>query len=92
MTIKVKVQLHKSSCSMGYDALNAYVKGEMYCVLFQTNGKRVVHKYPLCSIFRVVEECEDSESGVTKVTSDDGVSGGEYDLTLDLVGESCNGR
>ena len=34
---------------------NVYTKGEMYCFLVEEEGKRIVYKYPLCSIFRVRE-------------------------------------
>lgn len=41
--------------------MNAYTKGPMYCVLFEKDGKRVTHKFPLCSLFRVIEEYNESK-------------------------------
>ena len=43
------------------NAINAYTKGKLYCVLFEKDGKRVTHKYPIRSIFRVVEDYGDSK-------------------------------
>lgn len=53
----MKVEIHRNETSQPivYEAVNAYTKGNMYCVLVVKDGRRVVHKYPLCSIFRVVE-------------------------------------
>lgn len=53
----MKVEIHRNETSQPivYDALNAYTKGQVYCVLIETEDGKVVHKYPLCSIFRVVE-------------------------------------
>ncbi len=47
--------------TVGHTFVNAYTKGPMYCVLFEKGGKRVTHKYPLCSLFRVVEDYEKSK-------------------------------
>lgn len=55
----MKVQVHRNETSQAivHEAENAYTKGNMYCVLVRdTEGNRQVHKYPLCSIFRVSEE------------------------------------
>lgn len=41
--------------------MDAYTKGPMYCVLFEKDGKRMTHKYPLCSLFRVIEEYNESK-------------------------------
>lgn len=56
----MKIQIHRNETSqpIKLDAINAYTKGQMYCVLLEVDGKRTVHKYPLCSIFRVVEDYE----------------------------------
>jgi len=51
----MKIWLHLSSCTkpMGIDNVeNAYVKDGMYCILSEGS----VVKYPLCNIFRVIEE------------------------------------
>jgi hypothetical protein len=55
-TIKVLIQRNETSRPIEYDAINAYTKGPMYCVLFEKDGKRKTHKFPLCSLFRVEEE------------------------------------
>jgi len=54
----MKVEIHRNETSqpIKYDALSAYTKGQLYCVLIEKEGKKVVHKYPLCQIFRVTEE------------------------------------
>jgi hypothetical protein len=33
----------------------------MYCVLIEKDGKRITHKYPVCSLFRVIEDYSDSK-------------------------------
>lgn len=60
--MNVWIQRSETSLPLEYpDIENAYTKGQMYCVLFVKNGQRVVHKYPLCSLFRVVEDYPDSK-------------------------------
>jgi hypothetical protein len=57
----MRVEIHRNETSLPIvyaSADNAYTKGQMYCVL--VDG--AVHKYPLCSIFRVIEEKEVSRS------------------------------
>lgn len=54
--MKVLIQRNETSQPLEYDVLNAYTKGPMYCVMFEKDGQRVTHKYPLCSLFRVVED------------------------------------
>lgn len=57
MTMKIEIQRNESSQPLVYEnAINAYTKGAMYCVLFEKDGQRVTHKYPVCSIFRVIED------------------------------------
>lgn len=54
----MKVYIHRDETSqpISYvDVINAYTKGPLYCVLIERNKEQVVHKYPLCSIFRIVE-------------------------------------
>jgi hypothetical protein len=59
MQLKVEIHRNETSQPIVYrEADNAYTKGEMYCVLM--GGE--VHKYPLSSIFRVIETKEPSRS------------------------------
>jgi hypothetical protein len=60
--MKIKIQRNETSYPIEYkDVENAYTKGNMYCVMFIKDNKRVTHKYPLCSLFRVVEDYNESE-------------------------------
>lgn len=60
--MKIEIQRNESSLPLEYEnVINAYTKGNMYCVLFEKNGKRVTHKFPLCSIFRVIEDYPESK-------------------------------
>ena len=60
--MKIEVQRNETSLPLIYDSVtNAYTKGNMYCILFINSGKKVVHKYPLCSLFRVIEDYPDSK-------------------------------
>lgn len=54
----MKIQIHRNEISkpIMYEALNGYTNGNVYCVLIERGGEKEVHKYPLCSIFRIVEE------------------------------------
>lgn len=55
--MKIEIQRNESSQPLVYDrVINAYTKGPMYCVMFEKDGQRVTHKFPLCSIFRVIED------------------------------------
>lgn len=54
--MKIEVHRNETSQALTYEAENAYTKGAMYCILIIKDGKSVVHKFPLCSLFRVVEE------------------------------------
>ena len=59
--MNIKIQRNESSFPIEYkDVINAYTKGNMYCILFEKDGKRVTHKYPLCSLFRVIEDYPES--------------------------------
>jgi len=59
--MNILIQRNETSRPIEYkDALNAYTKGPMYCILFDKDGKRKSHKYPLCSIFRIEEDYGDS--------------------------------
>lgn len=60
------IEIHRNETSQPivYDAAdNAYTKGNMYCVVFsyteehdgESNTYKMVHKYPLCGIFRITE-------------------------------------
>ena len=57
----VKIQRNETSQPIVYDAVNAYTKGPMYCVLLEKNGQLISHKYPLVSLFRVIEEYNESK-------------------------------
>ncbi len=55
--MKIEIQRNETSFPIVYEnAENAYTKGPMYCVLFEKDGARVTHKYPLCSLFRIIED------------------------------------
>ena len=60
--MKIKIQRNETSYPIVYEnVLNAYTKGPMYCILFEKDGERLTHKYPLVSLFRVIESYPDSE-------------------------------
>jgi hypothetical protein len=60
--VRIEIQRNETSCPIVYEnAANAYTKGQMYCVLFEMDGKRITHKYPLCSLFRVIEDYQESK-------------------------------
>ena len=60
--MKVEIQRNETSHPIIYDeVINAYTKGNLYCVLFLKDKKRTTHKYPLGSIFRVIEDYGDSK-------------------------------
>ena len=59
----IEIQRNETSYPIKYeDVINAYTKGPMYCVMFENKeGERVTHKYPLVSLFRVVEDYNKSK-------------------------------
>ena len=60
--MKIEIQRNETSYPIVYENVeNAYTKGNMYCIMFIKDKKRVTHKYPLCSLFRVVEDYNDSK-------------------------------
>lgn len=60
--MRIEIQRNETSQPIVYEAaLNGYTKGALYCVLVEKNGLPQVHKYPLCSIFRVIEGYEGSK-------------------------------
>jgi hypothetical protein len=60
--MKVEIQRNETSQPIVYDTVeNAYTKGPMYCVMFIKDEKRVTHKYPLVSLFRVIEDYNESK-------------------------------
>jgi hypothetical protein len=62
--MKIEIQRNETSLPHVYEGvINAYTKGPMYCVLFEKDGKRMTHKFPLCSLFRVIEDYPDSKKG-----------------------------
>lgn len=60
--MKVEIQRNEISQPIVYnDPLNSYTKGPMYCVLFTNkDGQRETHRYPVDSIFRVIESYPES--------------------------------
>jgi len=60
--MKIEIQRNETSQPLEYNGvINAYTKGPMYCVMFEKEGKRVTHKFPLISLFRVIEDYNDSK-------------------------------
>ncbi len=57
--MRIEIQRNETSQPIMYGEeqglLNAYTKGPMYCVLVVIGGERITHKYPLSSLFRVIE-------------------------------------
>lgn len=51
--MKISVHLISQSQAIEYlNVKNAYTKNGMYCIYLESG---VVHKYPMCNIFRVIE-------------------------------------
>ena len=77
--LHIQIQRNETSQPLVYEALNAYTKGPMYCVLFERDGKRVIHKFPLCSLFRVEEDympskrITSSEQSIQRLREDAGI-------------------
>lgn len=59
--MRVEIQRNETSQPIVYEVENAYTKGPMYCVFFVKDGIRVTHKFPLCSLFRVIEDYNESK-------------------------------
>ena len=59
--MRVEIQRNETSQPIVYDAMNCYTKGPMYCILFEKDGERITHKFPLCSLFRVIEQYNESK-------------------------------
>jgi hypothetical protein len=60
--MKIEIQRNETSQPIIYeDALNAYTKGPLYCVMFVKDGKRMTHKYPVDHLFRVIEDYNGSK-------------------------------
>jgi len=61
--MRIEIQPYETSLPIVYeDPINAYTKGCMYCILFENKeGQRKTHKYPLSSIFRVIEDYPESK-------------------------------
>ena len=60
--MKIEIQRNETSQPLVYESvINAYTKGPMYCVMFEKDGKRVAHKFPLRSLFRVIEDYNESK-------------------------------
>ena len=63
MKLRIEIQRNESSLPLIYDegVINAYTKGGLYCILFEKNGQRITHKFPLVSIFRIIENYPESK-------------------------------
>jgi len=60
--MKIEIQRNETSEPIVYDAINAYTKGPMYCVLFiNSKEERVTHKYWGSTLFRVIESYPESK-------------------------------
>lgn len=60
--MKIEIQRNESSYPIVYEnVVNAYTKGPLYCVLFEKEGKIITHKFPITSLFRIVEDYEGSK-------------------------------
>ncbi len=60
--MKIEVQRNETSYPIIYnDVINDYTKGNMYCILFKKDENRITHKYPLCSLFRIIEDYNESK-------------------------------
>lgn len=51
--MKVQIHLKETSQVLEHSALNAYTKGELYCVYCENS---TVYKYPLSNIWRITED------------------------------------
>ena len=70
--MRVEIQRNETSQPIFYQSVeNAYTKGNMYCLLLVIDGKRVTHKYPLCSLFRVLEDYNETKREQLKPTNDE---------------------
>jgi hypothetical protein len=56
--MRVEVWTKEASQPIIHEAYNAYCEDVMYCVLAIEGDKEIVHKYPVCSLFRVIEDYE----------------------------------
>ena len=60
--MKIEIQRNETSLPLVYDdEENAYTKGSMYCILFMKDGNRITHKFPLITLFRVIEDYAESK-------------------------------
>lgn len=60
--MKIEVQRNETSQPIIYEeAEDAYTKGPMYCILFIKNNVRLTHKYPLVTLFRVIEDSNETK-------------------------------
>ena len=54
--MKISIIRNETSQPIEYDNIeNTYTKGNLYCILINENGNKIVHKFPLCSIFKIIE-------------------------------------
>jgi hypothetical protein len=43
------------------NVVSTYTEGPFYCIVFVRDEKRITHKFPITSLFRVVEDYEGSK-------------------------------
>lgn len=59
--MRVKIQTNELSQIITYEnVIDCYTENQLYCIIFIEDGKLIKHKYPLQSLFLVVEDVEDS--------------------------------
>ena len=63
MDRNVLIKRNESSEPLKYTVMNAYTKGPVYCVLFEKDGVRTTHKFPLGSLYCVTEDYIPSKHG-----------------------------
>lgn len=55
--MKVEIHCQQASQPQYYDnVVNAYTKGELYCMLIDKGDCLITHKFPLSTIFRIIED------------------------------------
>lgn len=52
------VEVHRNETNVPIvveNVISSYTKGPLFCITYEKDGKKIVDKYPLCSIFRIRE-------------------------------------
>jgi len=57
MTLNILMALHE----VYENVVSTYTEGPFYCIVFVRDEKRITHKFPITSLFRVVEDYEGSK-------------------------------